>query len=221
MDERTTEPADRLTAAGVRSGDRVVLVADNSIGHLIAAFAVWRAGASLVAIYPSSTIAELAHAIASTEPAMVIAGSRVVGAARTAAVGRDGPLSSSPDSGALDGLPGGGAGSPAARALDPAGLALVCFTSGSTSRPKAVVHTHEGLVGCGDLVRRVWRLGATDATLVALPLAWAFRLVTASMATLRRRSGDHRSADRSRRPAATDGRAPVTFFLRSRRSSPS
>ena len=112
LDERTTELADRLTAAGVRLDDRVVLVADNSIGHLIAAFAVWRAGASLVTIYPSSTVAELAHAIASTEPTMVIAGSRVIGAARTATV--DGTVVVElADSGELDVLPGDGAGSPA------------------------------------------------------------------------------------------------------------
>ena len=183
LDERTTELADRLTAAGVRPDDRVVLVADNSIGHLIAAFAVWRAGASLVTIYPSSTVAELAHAIASTEPTMVIAGSRVIGAARTATV--DGTVVVElADSGELDALPGDGAGSPARPALDPAGLALVCFTSGSTSQPKAVMHTHEGLLGAASSYARVWHLGAGDTTLVALPLAWAFGLVTASMATL-------------------------------------
>ena len=50
-----SQVAARLAASGLTPGDRVVLVADNSADHLIVAFAVWRAGATLVTIYPSSS----------------------------------------------------------------------------------------------------------------------------------------------------------------------
>jgi long-chain acyl-CoA synthetase len=68
--------------------------------------------------------------------------------------------------------------------IDPAATALICYTSGSTSRPKAVMHTHAGLLAAARSYARVWHIGVADTTLVALPLAWAFGLVTTSMATL-------------------------------------
>jgi long-chain acyl-CoA synthetase len=184
LDRRVAEVAARLAAAGVGVGDRVVVVADNSPGHLVVAFAVWRAGATLVTIYPSSGASELAFAVGSTEPALVVAGSRVIGAARTAAAGCAAPVAELTESGALR-LLDGDAGVPAdRRPIDASALALVCFTSGSTSRPKAVMHTHAGLLAAATSYACVWHLDHNDTTLIALPLAWAFGLVTASMATL-------------------------------------
>ena len=188
LDRRVAGMAAQLAGAGVGAvagaGDRVVLVADNSADHLAAAFAVWRAGAVLVTIYPSSTEAELAAAIVSVAPALIVAGARVADTAQAAAgavpvVGLDG-------SGALVGLPArpGEATPTPAPAVDPDEVALICFTSGSTARPKAVTQSHRGLVGAATAYARVWHLGDDDATLVCLPMAWAFGLVTTSMAAL-------------------------------------
>ena len=134
-------------------------------------------------IYPSSTVDELAYAIGNAEASLVVSGSRILPAV-TEAVGRPrragararrrGRWSATPDAGA-DAVP-----SP----LEPEAVALICYTSGSTSRPKAVMHTHAGLLAAAQSYARVWHLGAEDTTLVALPLAWAFGLVTTSMATL-------------------------------------
>ena len=205
LDDVTTDAAARLLAAGIAPGDRVLLVADNSIGHLVTAFAVWRAGATLVTIYPSSSVAELDNAVRSTEPALVVAGSRIAAAARTAASGTT--VVELADSGELVGLDAGGPPTAAPARPDARALALVCFTSGSTSHPKAVMHTHGGLFGAATSYADVWHLGPDDTTLVALPLAWAFGLVTTSMATLRaggrvsiaRRADPHRDGAAHRR----------------------
>ena len=186
LDRRAARIARQLAGAGVRPADRVVLVADNSADHLAAAFAVWRAGGVLVTIYPSSTEAELAFAIERAEPVAVVAGTRVAGTVRSAAGGR--PVAELDGTGALAGLPVGPADAAGADAgpvpVDPDALALICFTSGSTARPKAVVHRHAGLLGAAAAYARVWHLGPDDATLVCLPMAWAFGLVTTSMAAL-------------------------------------
>ena len=178
--------AGQLAGAGVRPADRVVLVADNSADHLAAAFAVWRAGGVLVTIYPSSTEAELAFAIERAEPVAIVAGTRVAGTVRAAAAGRT--MVELDGTGALVGPPMGPADDGSARAaaapVDPDAVALICFTSGSTARPKAVVHRHAGLLGAAGAYARVWHLGPDDATLVCLPMAWAFGLVTTSMAAL-------------------------------------
>jgi long-chain acyl-CoA synthetase len=73
---------------------------------------------------------------------------------------------------------------PTAHMIEPKATAVICYTSGSTSRPKAVMHTHAGLLAAAQSYARVWHLGVEDTTLVALPLAWAFGLVTTSMAAL-------------------------------------
>jgi long-chain acyl-CoA synthetase len=185
LDDRVSQVAARLAASGLTTGDRVVLVADNSADHLIVAFAVWRAGATLVTIYPSSSGPELAFAIGNAEPALVIAGSRVVDAVRRAATGSSRPVVELHGSGALVGLTGID-DRPRAQAadVDADALALICYTSGSTSRPKAVMHSHTGLLAAAVSYARVWRLDESDTTLVALPMAWAFGLVSTSMATL-------------------------------------
>lgn len=180
LDRRVARMAGQLAAAGVGPADRVVLVADNSADHLSAAFAVWRAGGVLVTIYPSSTEAELAFAIERAEPVVVVAGTRVTATVRAAAGGRT--VGELDGTGGLAEVPAAVAGGPAL--IDPDALALICFTSGSTARPKAVMHRHGGLLGAAAAYARVWHLGPDDATLVCLPMAWAFGLVTTSMAAL-------------------------------------
>ena len=152
LDRRVARMAGQLARAGVGPADRVVLVADNSADHLAAAFAVWRAGGVLVTIYPSSTEAELAFAIERAEPVAVVAGTQVAATVRAAAgrsdVGRARRhwAGRSPNgSGGPVGAAGSGLG--ADQPVDPGVLALICFTSGSTARPKAVMHRHAGLLG--------------------------------------------------------------------------
>jgi long-chain acyl-CoA synthetase len=182
LDEHVGVTAAALGEAGLRPGERAVLVADNSAHHLVTAFAIWRLGGTLVTIYPSSTVDELSYAIANSEPALVVSGSRTV-AEVAAAIGTGGtPLVELTDRGLAG--PGARDAAPATHDAQPGTTALICYTSGSTSRPKAVVHTHAGLHAAATSYARVWRLGVADTTLVALPLAWAFGLVTTSMATL-------------------------------------
>ncbi len=182
LDARVGAVAAHLTATGLRPGERAVLVADNSVHHLVTAFGIWRAGATLVTIYPSSTVDELAYAISNAEVSLVVSGSRILPAV-TEAIGRSGvPVLELGDAGLVGGADAGAD----ARAVadEPEAVALICYTSGSTSRPKAVMHTHAGLLAAAQSYARVWHLGEEDTTLVALPLAWAFGLVTTSMATL-------------------------------------
>ena len=157
--------------------------------HLVAAFAVWRAGATLVTIYPSSTVAELAYAIGNAGPP---ARDRRETRLRGHGAGRGGSAcrcSSSDGTGALVGLPAGPAKPRRRRRRRsiPMSVALICLhvrldvtAEGGDALPRRAA-------GRGTAYARVWHLGDDDATLVCLPLAWAFGLVTTSMATLVRR----------------------------------
>ena len=193
LDRRVARMAGQLARAGVGPADRVVLVADNSADHLAAAFAVWRAGGVLVTIYPSSTEAELAFAIERAEPVAVVAGTQVAATVRAAAGQRT--LAELDGTGALAGLPNGSDGGPVGAAgsglgparTSPSTLARWRSSASRPARPPAPRRSCTATAGCSVPRRRtarVWHLGPDDATLVCLPMAWAFGLVTTSMAAL-------------------------------------
>lgn len=176
----------RLQGMGVARGGRVALVADNSAAYLVVAFSVWRLGATLVTVYPSSTTDELEYVIANSESTIVLAdgkaAARLIGSSVSVdmIVDNDAVLQvAANDRVALDSLP-------PLTDLDPDALALICYTSGSTSRPKAVMHSADGLSAGADAYADVWRISPDDRTIVCLPMAWVFGLTTASMSTLSR-----------------------------------
>jgi long-chain acyl-CoA synthetase len=183
LDERVARLARRIAGHELGPQARVALIGDNSAAHLMAALAIWRAGATLVTIYSSSTDAELEYALGHSQPSLVIAAPSVVAKVRRAIDGWRAPVVELTDVGDVLGLPDEH-GDAALPEVDPDAPALICYTSGSTSTPKAVVHSHGGLASAAAAYADVWHLGPADVTLVSLPLAWAFGLVTTSMATL-------------------------------------
>jgi long-chain acyl-CoA synthetase len=183
LDERATRLARRIAALELGPQARVALIGDNSAAHLMAALAVWRAGATLVTIYSSSTEAELEYALGHSRPSLVIAAPPVVAAVRRAADRSQVSVVELTDAGDVLGLHDEHDDAELPE-VDPEALALICYTSGSTSTPKAVMHSHGGLASAAAAYATVWHLGPDDVTLVSLPLAWAFGLVTTSMATL-------------------------------------
>lgn len=179
--------AGRLQEMGVARGVRVALIADNSAAYLVVAFAVWRLGATLVTVYPSSTTDELEYVIGNSLSTVVLADGRAAARLNGSTVSVDTIVDNDT---VLQDASGDGAAAvhtlPPLTELDPEALALICYTSGSTSRPKAVMHSAEGLSAGADAYADVWRIGPADRTIVCLPMAWVFGLTTASMSTLSR-----------------------------------
>jgi long-chain acyl-CoA synthetase len=169
-----------LTREGVHPRDRVALIADNSASYLIAAFATWKLGAVLVTMYASSSESELRYALENSEPSLVIADGK--SGPKIASIGFPAPVISLEGRGLLE--PSGGVLGSEDLPFGDEELSLICYTSGTTSRPKAVMHSHRGLLAAALSYASVWHLAPTDRTIVCLPMAWAFGLVTTSMATL-------------------------------------
>src|SRR5688500_1091346 len=69
---QAADRAARLQVAGLRRGDRVALIAGNSPGYLIWAFAVWRAGGVAATVYPDSSAGELDYVLANARPTLVV-----------------------------------------------------------------------------------------------------------------------------------------------------
>jgi long-chain acyl-CoA synthetase len=126
--------ATRLSEAGVRPGDRVLVLAPNSPELVASMFGVWLAGAILVPIDLRTPPAVLAKLRERTQPRLLLAGA-------DADVPRD-----------LPSLSVWTLGRPAdhpARAIEPgtpaSSPAELVFTSGTTGLPKGVVLTHANI----------------------------------------------------------------------------
>jgi long-chain acyl-CoA synthetase len=170
-----------LLAAGLQSGDRVALVAESSSDFLATALAVWHAGGVLVTIYPSSGRDDLEYALDSSEPVLIVTSSDV-DPAQVADAAKGTPLTSVEDF-APTKVRAGTAPNPADL---PEPLSLICFSSGTTSRPKAIMLSARAVHNCAATYGEVWHFGPEDRGIVCLPMAWMYGLASTSLALLLR-----------------------------------
>jgi acyl-CoA synthetase (AMP-forming)/AMP-acid ligase II len=122
--------AQELAEAGVGRGDRVVLIPANGLAFFVDLFAVWMRGAVAICAPPSLTANECEQVARFVEPRLWIGKAAPNGIPTLAPPGFDsyrGPPTSTAGLGSLD---------------DPA---LILLTSGTTGKPKGVVHTQRSL----------------------------------------------------------------------------
>ncbi len=145
--ERAGRAAAALAAMGVHPGDRVAIVLRTEPAFLDAFFGAWLAGAVPVPLYPPVRLGRMDEYAAGTGRMLAISGARLVlsgGAVKRLlgeAVERGGPELGCRDAGELV-----AGAARLARAPEPAELALVQFSSGSTVDPKPVALTHDNVV---------------------------------------------------------------------------
>jgi long-chain acyl-CoA synthetase len=170
-----------LLAAGLQAGDRVALVAESSAAFLATALAIWHAGGVLVTIYPSLGRDDLKYALDSSDPVLVVTGpevdSGIVGALANGI-----PVTSVETF-----VPTRVRGDTVPNPADlPEPLSLICFSSGTTSRPKAIMHSARAVYNCADTYGEVWHFDPSDRGIVCLPMAWLYGLASTSLALLLR-----------------------------------
>ncbi|NIP57425.1 MAG: AMP-binding protein, partial [Gemmatimonadetes bacterium] len=163
-------------------GRPVVYLLPPGFRHAAAQWGIWRAGGMAVPLAVSHPPPELEHVLDDARPALALVGAetgeglrplcrargipvREVGAAEGGGgKATDGDRRDEDGSGRA-GMPG--AALPPVTEEDPA---LMLYTSGTTGRPKGVVHTHRSLRAQIESLTEAWGWRADDRILLVLPL---------------------------------------------------
>ncbi|ALJ20035.1 class I adenylate-forming enzyme family protein [Microbacterium sp. No. 7] len=171
LDARAAALADRLRRRGYGPGDRIATVSGNSIDHVVAFFACARAGIAFVPLSWRLAPRELAEALASARPALLLVEDEYLGTAGDALRRLEGrpPMALLGTTEVESEVPtrrGAPADLREARDDDPL---LVIYTSGSEAAPKGVVLTHANVFWNNLAFAGAVQLTADDVVLAVLP----------------------------------------------------
>jgi len=169
-----------LIAAGVRPGDRVLIVAENCPEHVALILACSKVGAWSCGVNARMAPGEVA-AFADKADARLIYFTAAVSSAAARHADRA-------QAGASV-LPGLRRSAVRAEAVAETGelaeaVAAIIFTSGTTGAPKGVMLTHDGLTHFGRVSAESRQLGAADRSYAYLPMTHIFGLGTVLAASL-------------------------------------
>jgi long-chain acyl-CoA synthetase len=173
FDLRSNGLANALIAAGIETGDRVAILAENSVEYAIVTQAVAKAGAILLPLNFRLAPAELAYIIGNAEPALVF-----VEAAYAAALAESIRLAGvesrvvtlDDGDGGFGGMAAGAPDEAPARAVDPRSAAIMMYTSGTTGFPKGVLYSHSNYFSLYDGLMVEGDFTPSDVVHLALPL---------------------------------------------------
>ena len=165
LEARTRAVAGRYVAAGLASGDRMILSGRASVALVVAHVAALRAGLVVVPVNTAYQEREVAHVVRDARPAVAVVDGADTAAWVTAAAGDRRLVVTGPDVDLPD-----GAASPDLDDLGPDDPALLVYTSGTTGAPKGAALSHGNLRAAAEALRIAWRWTPEDRLLLALPL---------------------------------------------------
>jgi len=149
----------------------------NSIALVEAMAAVLKAGGMILPVSTRLAEPEIRYILEDAEPFALVYTPALRETARLAAAALEGVHlmvagAAEADEGELDALIAAAADTPPARAETGNDDAVLCYTSGTTGRPKGAISTQRNLVVNQGWMNAVeWRLTSEDRTLVATPMA--------------------------------------------------
>jgi fatty-acyl-CoA synthase len=154
---------------GLRRGDRVALLAANHVDNLVLLFACARLGALLVPLNWRLAVPELAFMLRDSTPSVLFAGTEF--AATMAALQVHFPqMPMLPLESGLCALAASADGDGRSPHVDWESPLLICYTSGTTGRPKGAVLTHAALAANAAMSHHMHAMTSADHVLTVLPL---------------------------------------------------
>ena len=197
LNELVRSASAQLSQLGVRRGDLIALISDNNVEFVVGLLAIINTGAIVAPLNPALTLSDL-HMRFSELPvrallvpqhyaAQIDLWGSAADQARRWVIGVDGSGES-----ATVRVSSADAQTTASGAATPVSLpplintdvALIMFTAGSTSTPKAVPLTHRNVAESIHGITTAYDLSPQDATLIVMPLFHGHGLVAGLLSTL-------------------------------------
>jgi long-chain acyl-CoA synthetase len=194
--KRSYDLAAGLVALGLRPGDRVALVAENSIDWVCSYYAIVVSGGVAVPIYYDLKPQEITGMVARAEATMIVASPRVLSKLEDTPLIRaaivigaderhDVPAELARSDGRqvvpLDDLPARATAESRQRLahtiVEPDALASIVFTSGTTGGMKGVTLTHRNFMANLRQIRASIPFGERDRIVMVLPMHHAFPFI--------------------------------------------
>lgn len=184
LDAQSDRLAASLARAGIKPGDRVLMVLDNGHEAVIGFFGAWKAGAVACPLYPTIKVDKLAAILESTEAAAVFTQARqwaTVDAAIAKTKVRPRVIVAQADAArdagealrfeeAIAHEPK----APPRKFRNAEALALLIHTSGSTGQPKGVMLSHANVSAACEAIVAYLGNTADDIVLNVLPLSFGY-----------------------------------------------
>jgi malonyl-CoA/methylmalonyl-CoA synthetase len=166
LDTRARNAAGTLRRQGVEPGDRVAIITPEKLPFLAAHLGVLQTGAISLPLNPRFTREELRYFLEDSAARVAVVGHEqraLVDSLRhdlseLSTVLADGELWNSPRN------------TFAERAVKPTDPCLMIYSSGTTGRPKGVLHTHANLAASLRALQTTWRFTPDDVVVNVLPL---------------------------------------------------
>lgn len=180
-----------LKKLGLTKGDRVGIFAENCPEYLILYLAAAKIGAVFATINPGFKDAEIGYILTNSQPRIIFVQAALeqlllhcynLSAHKPEHTVRIG-VGNNSIAVSYDKFLTLGVCKDSER-VDPDDGVVICYTSGSMSRPKPVFKSHRAEAFLARAHAKTWHMGVDDTVFVALPLSWLFGLTTSSLACL-------------------------------------
>ncbi|MFC3575133.1 class I adenylate-forming enzyme family protein [Streptomyces yaanensis] len=180
LDAASRAVEQRLDALGIRPGDRVLARIGSVCEFLALLYGTWRHGATFVPISPAMKGYHLKSVLADSEPALIVTTRAEATSADGVPWPQDATVFTVDD---FDFTPAESSAGPA-RPVPADRLALLIYTSGSTSAPKAVACPHAPVAFAARAIQARLGYRQDDVVLTAVPLSFDYGLYQALLCAL-------------------------------------
>ena len=171
MGKRVEEIQQMLISAGLNAGDKVAILSSNMPNWGISYFAITTAGMVAVPILPDFTGEELDKLIKHSEAKALLVSDKLFTKLSKETVASLNIVIRTKNLGIISQTV---TAEGSKRIPEPDDLAVIIYTSGTTSQPKGVMHTHRSLVSQIKMIYGLYPLDPSDSMLSVLPLSHTY-----------------------------------------------